>query len=997
MPESRQLNTWVAESGSWQSFIDFHLPEDARAAYPFLKLYDNFYLSLMTRAIELIKDKEKEKKHDELLSVAKGLEIFSLLEKRDSFIGVNQSNNILYAAGLYFLSDYSASAWLLSKIYPQDDYKSEIDSFISCFLKREIITDNRFNNLLIRYLRTGSPIYSRILLGRMSLGKLGSFDTDIENYFSFLLGGSILKKFISDNIWTDLMRQNNDREHWKEFVIHNIEKPVPVWSFFPSQKLAIQKGILSGETCSLQMPTSSGKTSISELIIYDEFKKNNNCKILYLAPYRALASELKQSLAPNVGALGISSKTIFGGNLPTLEERTSIAEVNLLISTPEKFMAVEDIFPGISDQFTTIICDEGHLLDDESRGLSYELLLSRLKGNSGNKKRFIFISAIIPNISVVNSWLGGSDSSLISSVYRPTELEYAFLKPMDRTRGYFLDVNPHKQRPNNYQLYKYLFDDELEFTDKSGNKKIIGNKKSLSVAAALKATKSGTVALFAPTKGGVSGVEALAAESVFQLKNNETFSLNEYSSVDYLKNLADYFTVIFGNNYLLTECSRVGVLFHHGDFPQNIREVIEDSLRKGEIRLVICTNTLAEGVNLPIKTIVIHSARRYNPDVVGKYSPLKIRDLKNLVGRAGRAGKETKGLVIVTDPKDFDIFKDLIAEKNIEPVTGQLFYIVNLITKYLERKRLVISNEILDKLSGELQELLDSVDVSMIDLLAEEVEIENLYDLVNEHLKQTLSYFQSNEKERKTLITIFEFRAEKLRPIIEKGEFQILKNSGTNIRLFDEINSHFDFDNEIWNQEFEPLNESWLNYILDDGIFKLQRFSLNLATFNERYKIKLTDGAIKKAIKLWMSGNWYETLSTELYIPMPQVLRLINSFISFNIQSVISAIIRLKELNSSDYTMPPNIANWSSLLQHGINSQLELDLIEMGLIDRVAVLELAKHLDKTDYSYSDYKALKAFLRVNGKDISENVRPNLPVISFAKLNTFIDRLSNTNVL
>jgi helicase len=288
--------------------------------------------------------------------------------------------------------------------------------------------------------------------------------------------------------------------------------------FFPSQKLAIQKGILSGETCSLQMPTSSGKTSISELIIYDEFKKNKNCRILYLAPYRALASELKQSLAPDVGVLGISSKTIFGGNLPTIEERTSIAEVNLLISTPEKFMAVEDIFPGISEQFTTVICDEGHLLDDESRGLSYELLLSRLKGNSENKKRFIFISAIIPNISIVNSWLGGSDDSLISSNYRPTELEYAFLKPMERIRGYYLDVNPHKHRPNNYQLYKYLFDDELEFTDENGKTRKINSKKSLSVAAALKATKSGTVALFAPTKGGKSGVEALAAESIFSIK-----------------------------------------------------------------------------------------------------------------------------------------------------------------------------------------------------------------------------------------------------------------------------------------------------------------------------------------------------------------------------------------------------------------------------------------------------------------------------------------------
>lgn len=996
MPTSLQLNTWVAESGSWQSFIDFRLPEDAMAAYPFLKVYDNFYLSLMARAIELFKDDEKGKKHIELLSIAKGLEIFSLREKRDSFNGVNQSNNILYAAALYFLSDYSASAWLLSKIYPHDEYETEIDDFISRFLKREINSSNRFSKLLKRYLETGSQMLSKALLRRMTFGKENSFDNDIENYFSFLLAESILQKFITDNIWTDLLEQNKNRDHWRKYVIHNIEKKVPVWSFFPSQKLAIQKGILSGETCSLQMPTSSGKTSITELIIYDEFKKNNHCKILYLAPYRALASELKQSLALNVGALGISSKTIFGGNLPTIEERTSISKVNLLISTPEKFMAVEDIFPGISEQFTTVICDEGHLLDDESRGLSYELLLSRLKGNSANKKRFLFISAVIPNISVVNSWLGGSNNSLITSNYRPTELEYAFLKPMDRIKGYFLDVNPFEQRPNNYQLYKYLFKDELEFTDDEGNIVNVSSKKALSVAVALKATKSGTVALFAPNKGGNSGVEALAAEAIFQIYNNKTISLTEYSSPQYLNDLTEYFTVVFGSNYLLTECSRVGVLFHHGDFPQNIREVIEDALRKGIIRLVICTNTLAEGVNLPIKTIVIHSARRYNPDVLSKYSPIKTRDLKNLVGRAGRAGKETKGLVIVTDEKDFPIIKNVIEEVGVEAVTGQLFYIVNLITKYLERKKLLISKEILDKLSEELQELLDSIDVSMIDLLSEEVEIEKLNELVNDLLRQTLSYFQSNERERKTLTTIFEFRAEKLIPIIEKGEFRILKNSGTNIGLFDEINSHFNFNDEIWNQEFDPLDEDWLRYILDEGIFKLQRFSSNLETFNKKCKIRLTEDSIKNAIKIWMNGNWYDTLCEELKIPMLKTLRLVNSFISFNIQSVISAIIRLKELNSSEYTMPTNIANWSSFLQHGINSQLELDLIEMGLIDRVAVLELAKYLSETNYSYEDYKTLKAYLRVYGQDISKIIEQNIPVISFKKLKIFIDRLSNTYV-
>jgi superfamily II DNA/RNA helicase len=795
MPASRQLNTWIAESGSWQSFIDFKLPEDERANYPFLSYYDNFFLSLMSRTIELLKDESKFKNTEELLSVAKGLEIYSLSDKKNYFVGVNHSNNILYSAGLYYLANFSASAWILSKLYKKENYAVDVEFFISSFLRRDLTGENRFNKILSNFLLRGRVVFLRILILQIQRGKKSAFNNDIEVYFSFLLAEVILNKFANDNIWNDLLKINDDPDHWKAYVAYNISKKVPVWSFFPSQKLAIQKGILSGVTCSLQMPTSSGKTSISELIIYDEFKKNANCRILYLAPYRALASELKQTLAVNIGNLGISSKTIYGGNLPTVEERTSISDVNLLIATPEKFMAVEDIFPGISESFTTIICDEGHLLDDESRGLSYELLLSRFKGNTETNKRFIFISAIIPNIAVVNSWLGGSDESLISSDYRPTELEYAFLKKMDRTNGFYLDINPLKARPYNYQLYKFLFTDELEIQNSNGGVKRITSKKGISVAVALKAINSGTVALFAPHKRGNTGVEGLAEEAVTQVNGRPNLSLLSYSPEGHLNNLEEYFTLIFGRNYLLTRCSKLGILFHHGDFPQSIREIIEDSLRHGKIRFVICTNTLAEGVNLPIKTMIIHSTKRFNPFVVGNYESIKIRDLKNLVGRAGRAGKETKGMVIIPHEADFDRIRQLIAERDVEPVKGQLYNIINLITNYLRRKQLQVTTETLDSLSGQLQELLDSIDISIIDLLAEEIAVENLNELVSELIRKTLSFYQANEDEKKTLKTLFELRAEKLKPIVERGEFSILKNSGTNIRLYDAIIAEFDFEN----------------------------------------------------------------------------------------------------------------------------------------------------------------------------------------------------------
>lgn len=829
---------------------------------------------------------------------------------------------------------------------------------------------NKLILLLKRFLESGKPEILQFIRKIINHRKDTSFNVDIHDYFSYLLAESVLAKFIEDNIWVDLLKINNNPAYWRDYVIRNIEKKVPVWSFFPSQKLAIQQGVLNRTTCSLQMPTSAGKTSISELIIYDEYKKNPDCKILYLAPYRALASELKQSLAASLGELGITSKTIYGGNLPTIEERSSINEVNLLISTPEKFMAIEDIFPDISHLFTTIICDEGHLLDDDSRGLNYELLLSRLKSSKDIQRRFIFISAIIPNIATVNQWLGGSENSLINSNYRPTELEYAFLKKMEKVNGYYLDINPNKKRPYNYQLYKYLYDEELKLPVLNKKARAITSKKGISVAVSLKATSSGTVALFAPHKRGHSGVEGLADEALKQITSKDRSLLIKYSPKGHLDALTEYFTLVFGSNYLLTKCSKVGILFHHGDFPQNVREIVEDCLRNNKIRFVICTNTLAEGVNLPIKTIVLHSTIRYNPYVIGNYAPLRIRDLKNLVGRAGRAGRETKGLVIIPHSDDFDRIKDLIDERNIEPVKGQLYNIVKVITDYLRREKLKISADILDSLSEEFQELLDNVDTSLIDLLAEEINPNQLDEMVNILVKETLSYFQANNAEKQTLNSIFSVRVDKIRPIIENGNFRLLKNSGTNVRLFEEITNHFNFEDAVWLSEIDPLDSKWLKYILDNGIFKLSKFSTCLAKFNEENNININEGDVRKAITLWMRGKWYPKICKELGLEMHQTLRLINSFLNFNIQSIISSVIRLKELMSDEkYTLPESLANWPSYLQHGIKRQQELDLIEMGLIDRVAVLEVSRYLREINYQHIDYNVLKSFILTNGIEIS----------------------------
>src|SRR5690606_38239151 len=87
-------------------------------------------------------------------------------------------------------------------------------------------------------------------------------------------------------------------------------------------------------------------------------------------------------------------------------------------------------------------------------------------------------------------------------------------------------------------------------------------------------------------------------------------------------------------DYRLAKVLEKGIAFHYGNMPLLIRQEIERLFKKGEIKYLICTSTLLEGVNLPAKSIYIRKPHR------GKNTPLNQNDFWNLAGRAGRWGKE---------------------------------------------------------------------------------------------------------------------------------------------------------------------------------------------------------------------------------------------------------------------------------------------------------------------------------------------------------------------
>ena len=120
--------------------------------------------------------------------------------------------------------------------------------------------------------------------------------------------------------------------------------------------------------------------------------------------------------------------------------------------------------------------------------------------------------------------------------------------------------------------------------------------------------------------------------------------------------LADALAARLGAAHPLIGCVRKGVAYHHAGLPVEVQEAVEDAIRSETIRAVVATSTLTDGVNLPVRTVVIATTEYDGQDPRQRMSAA---ELLNAVGRAGRAGKESEGWIVLALQKtlegsDFD-------------------------------------------------------------------------------------------------------------------------------------------------------------------------------------------------------------------------------------------------------------------------------------------------------------------------------------------------------
>ena len=491
---------------------------------------------------------------------------------------------------------------------------------------------------------------------------------------------SVLPLMMRRSTWVQLEQYSKESEVWKRYLTL-LARPLSrgVTELWPSQIKVLESDLLgSDDSAVVRLPTSGGKTRIAEMAIIDTFQRHPGTKCVFVAPYRALASEVERTLGSVLNDLGYRVSSVIGSYESDEFEEFLLRTADLLIVTPEKLDLVLRVRPEISEQFRLVVLDEVHMMDDAQRGIKFELLLTRMRHRIPTC-RFLVMSAVLSDSTLQSfaAWLAGSPGKAIASDWRPTIQRRARFEWQGATGVIRFERDPEIPDLNTFvpgilqrRAYSFVNPD----TQRSNTRHYpIAEKGDTAAELAYTFSEQGPVLVFCTQPNWVESVcKAILNKSIHYRRLVGELVHPHFVSETHTRSL-ELAREWLGEEHIITQALSKGVAPHHGRIPNVVREAIEVDCRAGRYRVVVATNTLAQGVNLPVRTVIVHSTWR--ADEEGQRSPISVRDYWNIAGRAGRAGMETEGLIVhITlnrqDMRDFNHYSDA---GNLEPVYGALF------------------------------------------------------------------------------------------------------------------------------------------------------------------------------------------------------------------------------------------------------------------------------------------------------------------------------------
>jgi helicase len=375
-----------------------------------------------------------------------------------------------------------------------------------------------------------------------------------------------------------------------------------ITSLYPPQEECIRAGIFLGKNLLLAIPTASGKTLLAEMAMHHHIARGGKC--LYIVPLKALASEKFGEFSGKKVRVGIST-----GDYDRREEY--LGRNDIIIATSEKVDSLmRNDTPWLSE-LTLLVVDEVHLLDSEDRGATLEMVITKLRSRNPSMQ-ILGLSATIGNPRTLAAWL---DAAPVTSGWRPVRLR----------EGVF-------------------YRGTIRFTDGERQVESLSRFDDMNLCLDTVA-EGGQCLVFVSSR---KNAEAFAKRAASALKRASP------ALAAFARDLTDLAETEMDRT--LAACVGQGAAFHHAGLRREQRRIVEAGFRAGDIRCIASTPTLAAGLNLPARRVIIRDYLRYR---AGEgMAPIPVREYHQMAGRAGRPRLDPYGEAVLI-AKDRDAVQDL--------------------------------------------------------------------------------------------------------------------------------------------------------------------------------------------------------------------------------------------------------------------------------------------------------------------------------------------------
>ncbi|XP_054846634.1 helicase POLQ-like isoform X2 [Eublepharis macularius] len=377
------------------------------------------------------------------------------------------------------------------------------------------------------------------------------------------------------------------------------------------------------------LPTSGGKTLVAEILILQELLCRQ-MDVLMILPYVAIVQEKVGNLSSFGMELGFLVEEYAGskGKIPPVKRRL---KKSLYVSTIEKGHSLVNSLTenGRICDLGLVVVDELHMIGEGSRGAILEMTLAKILYAS-KTTQIIGMSATLSNVGDLQQFL---KAEYYTSNFRPVEL-----KEYVKIRDSIFEVDNTAENGFTFsRLLDYKYSSSLQKMDPDHL-----------IALATEVIPKFSCLIFCPTKKNCENV----AETICKYLKRDYKTLREREKRDLIEDLTN-----ICNGRLCPVLKRTipfGIAYHHSGLTSDERKRIEEAYSSGVLCLLTCTSTLAAGVNLPARRVILRA-----PYVATEF--MKKNQYKQMIGRAGRAGIDSAGeSILIAQEKDKQLVRNLV-------------------------------------------------------------------------------------------------------------------------------------------------------------------------------------------------------------------------------------------------------------------------------------------------------------------------------------------------